>query len=95
VTTGSEPSEELLIPARLVRPGDHLPPQRALHGTRHQDVGFTVGAEARDVVAGVAGLAGRILLYGPAGKLDSLDLDSEVAVRRAACPAGCGMQAAV
>jgi hypothetical protein len=75
-------SDDLHIEARLIQPGDFLPPQRALHGTRYREVGFAVGGEGRDVVSGVAGLAGRMLLYGPAGVLDAVDVDSEVAVRR-------------
>jgi hypothetical protein len=76
--------EELDLPARQLRPGDFLPPQRALHGTPFRSEGFTVGAEPSDVVAATAALSGRMLLFGPAGVLRSLTLDATVTVRRAA-----------
>jgi len=72
----------LRIAAREIEPGDYLPPQRALHGTRYQDDGFVVGDTPRDVVEGLAALPGRMLLYGPAGSLQSLAPDAEVAVDR-------------
>lgn len=71
------------VVAAHIEPGDHLPPQRALHGTRYQDRGFTVGPHPRDVVAGLPVLTGRVLLYGPDGSLDTLPADAEVTVRRA------------
>lgn len=70
------------IAAREIRPGDHLPPQPALHGTRYQHDGFTVGHEERDVLAGMAVLPGRILLFGPSGTLDSVAANTKVTVRR-------------
>lgn len=78
---------ELRIVARDIRPGDHLPPQRALHGTRYQKDGFTVGHDDRDVTD-LAVLPGRILLFGPAGTLDSVALDAEVRVQRQATRGG-------
>jgi hypothetical protein len=75
---------ELHIAARDIAPGDYLPPQRALHGTRYQDDGFPVGDTERDVLTGLAVLPGRMLLYGPAGSLDSVAPDARVTVRRAA-----------
>ena len=75
-------SAELHIVARHIKPGDYLPPQPALDGTGHQDAGFTVGDEGRDVLPGLAVTLGRMLLFGPAGALDSVGHDVEVAVRR-------------
>lgn len=76
---------ELHVLARDLRPGDFLPPQRALHGSRFQDSGFPVGDAARDVVD-VAVLSGRMLLSGPEGTLDSLPVGTEVTVRRPVVP---------
>ena len=76
--------QELDLPARHLRPGDFLPPQRALHGTPFRSDGFTVGADPSDVVAGTAALPGRMLLFGPTGVLRSLTPDATVTVRRAA-----------
>jgi hypothetical protein len=75
-------TSELLVAARHIEPGDFLPPQRALHGTRFRDSGFLVGDSARDVVTGLPVLHGRVLLYGPEGSLDSVRADAEVAVHR-------------
>ena len=72
---------ELLVTAREIRPGDFLPPQRALHGTRFRAAGFLVGSQDRDV-AELAVLSGRMLVFGPDGTLDSLAVDTDVAVRR-------------
>jgi hypothetical protein len=78
-----EPGPAVLrIVARQIEPGDYLPPQAALDGTRHQQDGFTVGCEDRDVLPGLAVVPGRMLLYGPAGTLDSVSHDAPVAVRR-------------
>lgn len=74
---------ELFVTAREIRPGDFLPPQRALHGTRYREAGFVVGTRDRDV-AELAVLSGRMLVFGPAGTLDSLAVDTDVAVHRAA-----------
>ena len=74
---------ELRVIAREIRPGDFLPPQRALHGTRYREAGFVVGSQDRDV-AELAVLSGRMLVFGPAGTLDSLAVDTDVAVRRPA-----------
>jgi hypothetical protein len=83
-TDRSEPGlTELRVPAREIRPGDFLPPQRALHGTRYREAGFVVGTQDRDV-AELAVLSGRMLVFGPAGTLDSLAVDTDVAVRRPA-----------
>ncbi len=83
---GTAPSEladvrELRVAAREIRPGDFLPPQPALHGTRFRDLGFAVGGSERDV-AELAVLSGRMLVFGPHGTLDSLAVDSDVAVLR-------------
>ena len=72
---------ELRIRAREIRPGDYLPPQRALHGTRFRDAGFAVGGSDRDVTE-LAVLSGRVLVFGPQGTLDSLSVDTDVAVLR-------------
>lgn len=73
---------EQRIAARHIRPGDYLPPQRVLHGTRFRDTGFLVGGSDRDVVTGLPVLSGRVLLYGPDGSLDAVQADAEVAVHR-------------
>lgn len=78
---GAAPFHELVVGARDLRPGDFLPPQRALHGSRFQDTGFAVGRGERDVVE-VAVLSGRMLLFGPRGTLDSLPVDAVVTVHR-------------
>lgn len=78
---------ELRIVARDIRPGDHLPPQRALHGTRYQQDGFTVGPDDRDVTD-LAVLPGRMLLFGPTGTLASVALDAEVWIQRLATRGG-------
>lgn len=80
------PYDELRLPARDLRPGDVLPPQQALHGSRFQHTGFVIGPAARDVVE-VAVLSGRMLLFGPWGTLDSLPVDAEVTARR--CRVAC------
>jgi hypothetical protein len=72
---------ELHVSAREIRPGDYLPPQRALHGTRFREIGFAVGGSDRDV-AELAVLSGRMLVFGPLGTLDSLAVDTDVAVLR-------------
>ena len=69
------------MPASQIRPGDYLPPQRALHGTRFQRAGFAVGSAPRDVTE-LAVLSGRVLLFGPSGTLDSLPVTAEVTVCR-------------
>jgi hypothetical protein len=71
----------LHVRAREIRPGDYLPPQRALHGTPFRDEGFVVGSGARDVTQ-PAVLSGRMLVFGPEGTLDSLLVDADVAVVR-------------
>lgn len=73
--------EQVEVVARQICPGDHLPPQRALHGTLFQRDGFTVGPDDRDV-ADLAVLPGRVLLFGPAGTLDSIPVDARVCVLR-------------
>ena len=72
---------ELNVPARQIRPSDHLPPQRALHATRYQDRGFTVGPSEADVLD-LPVLSGRMLLSGPDGRLSSVPQDAVVVVRR-------------
>ena len=72
---------ELSVPATQVCPGDYLPPQRALHGTRFERDGFVVGSAPRDVTE-LAVLSGRVLLFGPSGTLDSLPVTAEVTVCR-------------
>ena len=76
------PIDQRDIVAREIRPGDHLPPQPALHGTRYEQKGFTVGTADRDVLAGIAVLPGRVLLFGPSGSLDSVAANTHVTVRR-------------
>ena len=71
----------LRVTARDIRPGDYLPPQRALHGTRFRDDGFVVGDGDRDVTQ-LAVLSGRMLVFGPHGTLDSLGVDTDVDVHR-------------
>ena len=71
----------LRVAARDLRPGDYLPPQRALHGTRFRDDGFVVGDSDRDVTH-LAVLSGRMLVFGPRGTLDSLGVDTDVDVHR-------------
>jgi hypothetical protein len=58
-----------------------LPPQPALHGTRYQNDGFTIGPDARDVLAGTAVVPSGLLLFGPSGSLASVALDTQVTVR--------------
>jgi hypothetical protein len=70
------------IPARDIAPGDHLPPQPALHGTRYQRDGFVVGSADSDILVGSAVLPGRMLVFGPSGTLDSVAPDTQVVVRR-------------
>lgn len=80
----SQPADgarQLHVRAREIRPGDYLPPQRALHGTRFRDDGFVVGDGDRDVTE-LAVLSGRMLVFGPHGTLDSLGVDTCVDVRR-------------
>ena len=72
---------EMLVPATQICPGDYLPPQRALHGSRFQRDGFVVGSAPRDVTE-LAVLSGRVLLFGPSGTLDSLPVTAEVRVCR-------------
>ena len=72
---------ELVVSARDLRPGDFLPPQRALHGTPYRDDGFVVGSSERDVTQ-PAVLSGRMLVFGPHGALASLAVDTDVEVRR-------------
>ena len=72
---------ELTVPASRIAPGDFLPPQRALHGSRFQRDGFVVGPAPRDVTE-LAVLSGRVLLFGPSGTLDSLPVTTEVTVCR-------------
>ena len=74
-------ARQLHVRAREIRPGDYLPPQRALHGTRFRDAGFVVGTSTRDVTQ-PAVLSGRMLVFGPEGTLDSLLVDADVAVLR-------------
>ena len=75
--------DELSVPAARIRPADYLPPQRALHGTRFERDGFAVGSAPRDVTE-LAVLSGRVLLFGPAGTLDSIPVTAEVVVHRRA-----------
>jgi hypothetical protein len=79
---GYIPVDQRVIVALAIRPGDHLPPQPALHGTPYQQDGFTVGTDDRDVLAGIAVLPGRMLLFGPRGTLDSVAATAKVTVRR-------------
>jgi hypothetical protein len=77
---------ELTVPARQIRPSDHLPPQRALHATRYQERGFTVGPAESDVVD-LPVLSGRMMLSGPDGRLSTVPHDAQVVVHR--CATGC------
>jgi hypothetical protein len=88
--TSSRSSSQRYIAARDIHPGDHLPPQAALHGTRYQNEGFTIGADDRDVLAGTAVVPGRLLLFGPSGSLASVALDTQVTVRCEHEPTGRG-----
>lgn len=82
-SSDAEPAPtEMRIPARKIEPGDYLPPQEVLSGTRHEVKGFIVGSEDRDVLPGLAIVPGRMQLYGPAGTLDSVAHEEQVAVRR-------------
>lgn len=74
---------ELTVPAQQIRPSDHLPPQRALHATRFQERGFTVGPTEADVVS-LPVLSGRMMLSGPDGRLSTVREDSVVVVQRSA-----------
>jgi hypothetical protein len=65
-----------------IQPGDHLPPQPALHGTRYQHDGFTVGTDDRHAVGETAALPGRMLLFSPSGTVDSVTPDTHVTIRR-------------
>ena len=73
--------DELWVSAARICPADYLPPQRALHGTRFERDGFVVGSAPRDVTE-LAVLSGRVLLFGPAGTLDSIPVTAEVVVHR-------------
>ncbi len=70
------------VVARDLLPGDYLPPQPALHGTRFRRDGFVVGGSDRDILE-PAVLSGRMLVFGPGGTLDSLGVDMPVTVQRA------------
>jgi hypothetical protein len=72
---------EMHVTARQIRPSDHLPPQRALHATRYQREGFTVGPQESDVST-FAVLSGRMVLQGPQGRLTSVPADAVVLVHR-------------
>ncbi len=72
------------VPALAIAPGDYLPPQRILHGTRFQQTGFQVGDEPIDVCHSLPVLADRVLLFGPTGTLSSIRGDATVTVLRAA-----------
>lgn len=72
---------EMTVPAQQIQPSDHLPPQRALHATRFQDRGFTVGPTEADVVS-LPVLSGRMLLSGPGGRLSTVRDDAVVVVQR-------------
>lgn len=87
---GDPAVRDLHLVAREIEPGDHLPPQRALHGTRYQHDGFTVGDDRRDVLNGMAVLPQRMLLFGPGGTLDAVTPDTLVTVRRRRRHAGPG-----
>jgi hypothetical protein len=81
--SGDDPAPaELRISARQIKPGDYLPPQEVLSGTRHAADGFIVGSEDRDVLPGLAVVPGHMQLYGPAGTLDSVAHEQQVDVRR-------------
>jgi hypothetical protein len=80
----STTTHKMHIAARHIRPGDYLPPQPVLRGTPHEHDGYAVGEEARDVLPGLAVTPGQMLLYGPAGALDSVAHDAQVTVRRCA-----------
>jgi hypothetical protein len=81
--SGDDPAPvEMRIPARQIEPGDYLPPQDVLSGTRHEVNGFVVGSEISDVLPGLAVVPGHMQLYGPAGTLDSVAHDKTVDVRR-------------
>lgn len=73
--------DEMHVTARQIRPSDHLPPQRALHATRYQREGFTVGPQESDV-ASLPVLSGRMVLQGPQGRLTSVPADAVVLVQR-------------
>ncbi len=70
------------IPAHDVRPGDYLPPQRALHGTPWRERGFLVGGRPEDVRGNLPVLSGKVLLFGTAGLLDSISRHAVVTVHR-------------
>ena len=82
--TGEHGAKVHEVRATQIEPGDHLPPQRALHGTRWQEQGFTVGTSEKDVRADLPVLPGKVLLFSPAGALNAISRDSVVTVRRAA-----------
>lgn len=75
-------STSLEIPAVGIAPGDYLPPQRILHGTRWQQTGFQVGDEPMDVCVNLPVLSGRVLLFGPTGTLSTIRDDATVTVVR-------------
>jgi hypothetical protein len=72
------------VPAPEVRPGDYLPPQAALHGTRWQETGFQVGPGGRDVRTDLPVASGTVLLFDRAGALRPIDRGNAVTVRRVA-----------
>lgn len=71
-----------MVPATQIQPGDHLPPQPVLHGTRFQHSGFTVGPQDEDVRSDLPVMSGEVLLFDPAGVLRTIPRDSVVAVER-------------
>lgn len=78
----AEETASVDIPAYEIRPGDYLPPQRALHGTRWRASGFSVGERAEDVKVDLPVLSGKVLLFGAPGLLDSIPRRAVVTVRR-------------
>lgn len=82
IETSERPARIVQLDAHQLRPGDHLPPQAALHGSRWQRVGFTVGPRQEDVRTDLPVLSGRVLLFGADGSMLALPRSAVVAVRR-------------
>ena len=77
------PAQIVHLDACQLQPGDQLPPQAALHGSRWQREGFTVGPRHEDVRADLPIRSGRVLLFGADGSMLALPREAVVAVRRA------------
>lgn len=70
-------------PASTIKPGDYLPPQPALHGTEHQDTGYQVGPDSRDITSSPV-MSGRIMLFSRTARMLPLPETTPVTMHRLA-----------